>query len=217
MNSLSALEIRLLDYLEDRLDQQAGVPSYEEMRRALGLTSKDHVFRLLDSLERQGFVQRVPNQRRSLHLVRSSDGRPYRHGRTVRIPLLATIPASFGREVYDGFSPESFLELTRDLVPNDDGIYALQVRGDSMVDAMINHGDIVLMRHQKEARNGDLVAVWLRKEGTSTLKRYFLEGNRVRLQPENHNMSARYLPAQDVEVQGKVVMVIRQFEGRAAA
>jgi repressor LexA len=80
-----------------------------------------------------------------------------------------------------------------------------------MIDALINDGDIVLMRHQQRVENGELAAVWLRDEEETTLKRFYLEGNQVRLQPANPTMRAMYYPAEDVEVMGRVVCVIRQL------
>ena len=91
------------------------------------------------------------------------------------------------------------------------GIYALEVQGNSMIDALINDGDIVLMRHQERVENGELAAVWIRDQEETTLKRFYLEGKQVRLQPANPTMSAMYFAADNVEVMGKVLCVIRQL------
>jgi repressor LexA len=80
-----------------------------------------------------------------------------------------------------------------------------------MIDALINDGDIVVMKHQQEANNGELVAVWLKDEKETTLKRFYHEGSRVRLQPANPTMEPIYVDASNVEVQGKVIVVIRQL------
>lgn len=214
---LTTLESRLLAFVQESLEQQAGIPSFEEMRRGLNLTSKDHVSRLIDSLEEKGFVRRQPNRSRSLILLRLSDGSPFRLARTVRIPLLAVAPASFDRPVFDGFGPDNYLELTRELVPDETGIYALQVRGDSMTDAFINDGDIVVLRQQQEAHNGDLVQVWVRPDESITLKRFFRDGSRIRLQPENASMKPRFFDPEDIRVQGKVMLVIRRVQPALAA
>ncbi len=103
------------------------------------------------------------------------------------------------------------VELTRDIVKDASGIFALTVQGDSMIDALIHDGDVVLMRSQERVENGELAAVWLPDEEEATLKRFYLEGDRVRLQPENPTMKPMFFPAQDVEVKGKVVCVIRQL------
>ena len=80
-----------------------------------------------------------------------------------------------------------------------------------MIDALINDGDVVVMKHQSDARNGDLVAVWLKDEKETTLKRFYLEGDRVRLQPANPYMDPIYTPAENVQIQGKVIVVLRQM------
>ena len=214
---LNELERKLVDYLETRMYRQTGVPSYEEIRQALQLSSKDFVSRLLDRLEANGYIRRQRGRSRALVLLRTSDGRPFHLGRTVQIPLLAIAPASFDLNPGDGFDPDSYIELTRDLIPDETGIYALHVRGDSMVDAMINDGDVVVLRQQQQAHNGDLVQVWVNSEESATLKRFYHEGNRICLRPENPSMKPRYFPADDIQVQGKVVLVIRRLETRLAA
>jgi repressor LexA len=100
--------------------------------------------------------------------------------------------------------------LTRDVVPAGNDVYALQVRGDSMVDAFINDGDVVVMHYQEVAHDGDMVAAWLVNEEETTLKRYFHEGNRIRLQPENSQMQPIYVTPDNLQIQGKVLAVIRQ-------
>ena len=91
-----------------------------------------------------------------------------------------------------------------------DDLFALRVSGDSMIDAMVNDGDIVIMRQENDARNGDMVAVWL-SDDTTTLKYFYREpDNRVRLQPANPTMEPIYVECEDVQVQGKVMMVLRQ-------
>lgn len=211
------LESRLITFIQESLEQQAGIPSFEEIRRGLNLSSKDHVSRLIDSLVDKGFLRRQPNRSRSLVLLRLSDGRPFRLAHTVFVPLLAVAPASFDRPVFDGFGPDNFLELSRDLVPDETGIYAMQVRGDSMTDAFINDGDIVVLRQQQEAHNGDLVQVWVRPDESITLKRFFRDGSRIRLQPENAEIRPRFFAPEDIRVQGKVMLVIRRIQPALAA
>lgn len=103
------------------------------------------------------------------------------------------------------------VELTRDIVKDIQGVYALEVQGDSLNDALINEGDIVLVQHQQQVENGELAAVWLQDQEETTLKRFYLEGNQVRLQPANPTMSPVFFPANRVEVMGKVVCVIRHL------
>ena len=104
------------------------------------------------------------------------------------------------------------IALTRDIIQDPGPLYALQVSGDSMIDALINDGDIVIIKHQSEVVNGDLVAAWLRTEKETTLKRFYWEKgqNRVRLQPANPTMKPIYVHPSNLEIQGKVIAVIRQ-------
>jgi repressor LexA len=106
---------------------------------------------------------------------------------------------------------EEFVELTRDIVCEQEGLYALRVKGNSMVDALVYDGDLVIMKHQQHADQGDMVAVRIVDENETTLKRFFQEQNCVRLQPANPAMQAMYYHPSNVEVQGKVVAVIRQM------
>jgi repressor LexA len=128
----------------------------------------------------------------------------------IQVPLLGRIAAGTPIPVpEDSFAGES-IELTRDIVSADRQTYALQVRGDSMIDAFINDGDVVIMRHQETANDGEMVAAWLVNEEETTLKRYYHEGNRIRLQPENSQMEPIYVAPGNLQIQGKVLAVIRQ-------
>jgi repressor LexA len=104
---------------------------------------------------------------------------------------------------------EGSIELPGDFLRGRKGVYALRIRGNSMVDALIDDGDVVLMQSGVSVANGDTVAVWLRREKEATLKRIFREGDRIKLQPANSQMQPVYVAAENVEVQGKVVGVIR--------
>lgn len=205
-------ERRILRFLERYYLDQRMCPSFEEIRKAVNLASKDHVYRDLNLLEEKGFIERERGKSRAIRLLRCVDGQPF-DADSFTVPLCGVIAA--GQPIAapgDGVRndiPET-LTLTRDIVKERDGVYALRVEGNSMIDALINDGDIVLLRHQDTAENGDMVAVWLEENGETTLKRFFHEGNRVRLQPENPTMEPIYADPRDVRVQGKVVTVIRQ-------
>jgi repressor LexA len=102
------------------------------------------------------------------------------------------------------------IELTYDIVPNRDDLYALKVEGDSMVDALVHDGDIVVLQHQVEAENGEMVAVRLLEQDETTLKRWYRENGHVRLQPAHPTMSALIVRPEAVVIEGKVVAIIRQ-------
>jgi len=103
------------------------------------------------------------------------------------------------------------LALTQDLVPRTSDVYALQVEGDSMIDALVYDGDWVIIQHQTTAQARDMVVAWIKDREETTLKYYFPEGRRVRLQPANPAYDPIYVPASQLEIQGKVVAVVRPF------
>jgi repressor LexA len=136
--------------------------------------------------------------------------------RMVTIPLLGQIvagePIEVGNESFDVFDEDDVVEVGANMLPTKktEDLFALRVNGDSMIDAMVNDGDIVIMRQQETAENGDMVAVWIESNGTTTLKHFYRDGTQIRLQPANPTMEPIYVPADDVRVQGKVMMVLRQ-------
>jgi repressor LexA len=103
------------------------------------------------------------------------------------------------------------VDVALDMLEDREDVYALEVEGDSMIDALVNSGDIVLLKYQQDARNGDMVAAFLRDKHETTLKHFYLEGDQVRLQPANPNMDPIFARAKDVEIQGRVIMVLRQL------
>lgn len=209
---LHSHERRILRFLERYCVEHDLSPSFEEIRQAAEMTSKDHVYRDLNMLEEKGFIKRHRGKSRAIRLLRCVDGQPFRRN-GFEVPLCGTIAA--GQPIAapgNGARHETHatITLTRDILKERAGVYALRVKGNSMIDALINDGDIVLLRHQQDAQNGDMVAVWLKNDGETTLKRFYHEGSRIRLQPENPSMDPIYADPQDVRVQGKVITVIRQ-------
>jgi repressor LexA len=106
---------------------------------------------------------------------------------------------------------EDTIEVTSDLTRGKENVFALRVKGTSMIDALINDGDTVLLERADTADNGEMVAAWLKREGETTLKKFYHEGDRIRLQPANATMDPIYTTPDNVEIQGKVVGVIRQM------
>lgn len=210
---LHSHERRILRFLERYYLESGLSPSFEEIRAAVNLTSKDHVYRDLNMLEEKGFIERDRGRSRTIRLVRCVDGQPF-DADGFEVPLCGAIAAGQPIPVPDDSASRNTHEtvrLTRDIVRERDGVYALRVQGNSMVDALIHDGDIVVLRRQEEADNGDMVAVWLERNGETTLKRFHHEGERIRLQPENHTMPPIYADPRDVHIQGRVVAVVRQL------
>jgi repressor LexA len=131
----------------------------------------------------------------------------------VAIPVIGQIAAGLPIPVpgdLEGSDATESVELGASLVPNSgQGLFALRVKGHSMIDALINDGDVVVLKQQETCENGETVAVWLKDERETTLKRFYLEGDRVRLQPANTSMAPIYTAADNVEVQGRLVTVLR--------
>jgi repressor LexA len=209
---LSERQQRMLEFIGEFIEEHRFPPTIREIGETVGISSTSVVKYNLDVLERKGFIERDREISRGLRLA---VGGMNHMAEAIQVPLLGRIAAGTPIPVPDAdFSPfgyDSTIELTRDIVKDVKGIYALEVQGNSMIDALINDGDIVLMRHQQSVENGELAAVWLRDKEETTLKRFYLEGNQVRLQPANPTMKAMYFPAGDIEVMGKVVCVIRQL------
>ncbi len=166
----------------------------------------------LQVLEKRGLVERDREVSRGIRLV----GEPTSERSVVSVPLMGVIAAGEPIPVPEDGPVGESIELTREILKQEEGIYALEVKGDSMIDALIHDGDIVVMKHQREASNGDMVAVWIKDRGETTLKRFYRENDQIRLQPANPLMDPIYLHPRDVEIQGKVMVVIRQLNGNGA-
>ncbi|RME77739.1 MAG: transcriptional repressor LexA [Chloroflexi bacterium] len=207
---LTERQSKILSFIRAFSRENGYPPTIREIGKAVGISSTSVVNYNLEALQRAGLITRDRTISRGIRLVEDAEAGPLRAD-VIRIPLLGRIAAGEPLRVFtDAVDPEDTLDLPRDLVPTDQDVYALKVQGDSMIDALINDGDIVIMRHTQTAHNGDMVAAWLKDEGETTLKRFYLEQGRVRLQPENKNYPPIYADPENVEIMGRVVTVIRQ-------
>jgi repressor LexA len=210
--ALSERQNKMLEFLKSFSLDNGYPPTIREIGKAVGITSTSVVNYNLDALQRAGHIYRDRTVSRGIRLAEGLENTAT-VSHLIRIPLLGRIAAGSPIEVPEGaFDSEiDTIELTPELVPQEEGIYALKVQGTSMIDALINDGDVVVMRHTNTANNGDMVAAWLTEREETTLKRFFREGDRIRLQPENQTMAPIYVDADKVEIQGRVVTVIRQL------
>ncbi|HXV99439.1 MAG TPA: transcriptional repressor LexA [Anaerolineae bacterium] len=210
--SLSERQSKILSFLKTFSLDNGYPPTIREIGEAVGITSTSVVNYNLDALQRGGHIYRDRTVSRGIRLVEALDSLNSSVD-LVRVPLLGRIAAGEPLRVFpDAYDSETdTIELTRELVPDEEGIYALKVKGTSMIDALINDGDIVVMRHTETANNGDMVAAWLSDREETTLKRFFHEGDRIRLQPENQTMAPIYVDPDKVDIKGRVVAVIRQL------
>lgn len=211
--TLSKRQQEILEFLENYWRRHRRAPTIREIQEGLKLSSTSVVNHHLEALARKGYIERDHGISRGVKVV----GARLAEEANVKVPLCGYIVAGQPVPVPDGsIAPDSYLELTREIVGNEKDLFALQVRGDSMVDALVGDGDIVLMKQVQEVRNGDMVAVWLKDSGETTLKKIYREGDLVRLQPANPFYAPIYTHASNVEVQGKVIVVIRQLDRRVA-
>jgi repressor LexA len=211
--NLSERQQAILDFIRDFSARSKYPPTIREIGRSVGITSTSVVNYNLNILEQKGLIERDREKSRGLKLVGEAAAELL-DSPTLKVQLLGRIAAGVPIPVPDTnfkILGEETVEITRELLPADTrNVYALQVRGNSMVDAMIGDGDIVVMQHQQEAANGEMVAVWLKDREETTLKYFFLEKGQVRLQPANPTMGPIFADPRNVEVQGKVVLVIRK-------
>lgn len=205
---LSAKQQQMLDFMRDFFARHDRPPTIRDILRGCGISSTSVVDYNLNILERLGFIQRAPEVSRGIELME-------RRKRGALIPVLGRIAAGQpipvpGAEAWAS-PPQDFLELPGDLTAGKEGVYALQVKGTSMVDAFIQDGDIVLMQPVPTVEDGEMAAIWLKQEKEVTLKKVYREKRRLRLQPANSQMKPIYTRPENVEIQGKVVGVIRRF------
>lgn len=214
-SSLSERQQRMYDFISRFSREKGRPPTIREIGGHVGISSTSVVNYNLNILQREGLIAREKEVSRGLRVIGSHTKATVDANGGVQIPLLGTIAAGKPIPVPEGglmpYEGES-LALTRDIVPEQEGLFALRVKGNSMIDALINDGDIVVMKQQETAENGDMVAVWLKDEKETTLKRIYRERKRIRLQPMNPTMKPFYAEPDNVEVQGKVVLVIRQLQ-----
>jgi len=217
---LSERQQKILQFVNEYLGENGYPPSIREIGAAAGISSTSVVSYNLRRLEEGRYISRDPDVSRGLRLS-NWPGRGVGLSVSddiVRLPLLGRIVAGEPVPVPASDFPlmgDETIELTRDLLGGDpEGLYALQVEGNSMIDALVRDGDIVVMRHQLQVENGEMAAVWIKDREEVTLKHFYQEGSgRVRLQPANPMMEPIYLDdPTNVEVQGKVMMVIRQLD-----
>ncbi len=208
-------ERRILEYIRDFIQERGYPPTVRDIARELGISSTSVVDYHLKRLEQARWIERDPRSSRGIRLT-AAGARWLGLGEVVSIPLLGYIAAGEPIPVpssdFSLLGVEETIELTRSIVGDPRDLYALRVRGNSMIDAMVHDGDVVIMRPAEEVANGEMAAVWLRDREEATLKRVYWEEGRVRLQPANPTMEPIYIDdPRQVQIQGKVVMVIRQL------
>jgi len=211
---LSSKQRNIVDFIHRFWRDRNYPPSIREIVAGCGLSSTSVADYNLKILERQGYIRRHREVSRGIELPAGA----HAIGQRLFVPVIGTIAAGEpipvpDSDTWDVTAAADTIEVTGDLTRGRGGVYALKVKGSSMVDALINDGDIVLMQYVNAVENGEMAAVWLKSEREATLKKFYPEeGRRVRLQPANSRMKAIYTEPGNVEIQGRVIAVIRQLD-----
>jgi repressor LexA len=208
---LTEKQQRIFQFLEQFIAEHDYPPSIRDIQAGCDISSTSVVDYNLKRLEEKGYIRRDREVSRAIELL---NGQGERRRRTVAVPLLGKIAA--GRPIPTPPEPATAsyaetIELTEDQTGGRTDIFALRVEGSSMIDALINDGDIVVLQPVQHCDDGEMVAVWLRDENETTLKKFYREGDRVRLQPMNSAMGPIYTRAENVQVQGRVITAIRSW------
>ena len=212
---LTLKQSELLTYLSDHMQQHDVPPSFDEMRDALGLASKSGVHRLVSGLEERGYIRRLANRARAIEVLKPvtavASGVVTRAVETasnlVSLPLLGRIAAGTPIEALS--DPTNHLEIPASMVGNGEH-FALEIIGDSMVGAGILDGDTVVIQRAETARHGEIVVALINQQ-EATLKTLLKEPGRVGLEAANPRYETRYFSTGEVEVQGKLAGLIRNY------
>ncbi|HJN92615.1 MAG TPA: transcriptional repressor LexA [Dehalococcoidia bacterium] len=224
MKKLSEKQDRMLSFLRDFLDEHDYPPSIRDIQAGCGISSTSVVDYNLKALESQGRIRRDREISRGIVLLdehgQEANSRSVADatGTVLQLSILGTIaagqplpiPTDEGLTTRD---TDETIAVTPDVLNgrHPDTLYALRVKGTSMIDALINDGDLVVMEPVNTVRDGEMAAVYLKEENEVTLKKFYRDGKRVRLQPMNQTMDPIYTAANNVEVQGRVVTAIRSL------
>jgi repressor LexA len=208
---LSPRQQRILECIRDFMDEHHYPPTVRDIQNRCDISSTSVVDYNLHILERERYLKREPDVSRGIELLDGGSRRARRD--VVRVPVLANIAAGDPLPIppSDSWREQALevIDLPTSVVKGRDNVFGLRVKGLSMIDAYVADGDLVLLEPVPQPENGDMVAAWLDDDNSVTLKRFFLEGDTVRLQPENSSMEPIRVPAENVAVRGRVVGVIR--------
>ena len=204
---------RILEFIQTFIEDNGLPPTVRDIQKACEISSTSVVDYNLRLLDRDGYLNRRPDVARGIELLDDS-GQPLNSVPKVqivgRIAAGAPLPA-FSTEGNAASQEFDTIEVAPELPRKFGKLYGLEVQGLSMIDALIDDGDVVIIQPAQQAENGEMVVAWLKEEEEATLKKFFPEGSQVRLQPANKQMEPIYCSADNVEIRGKVVSVIRKF------
>jgi len=212
VKALSAKQKRIIDFIREFLADRGYPPTVRDIVQGCKISSTSVAAYNLEILKRLGYIRRHPEISRGIELLdRAFTPRPI-----AQVPVIGQIAAGEpipvpAPDAWDTVASSETIGVTEELTRGRDGVYALRVKGSSMVDALINDGDIVLMQYTNVVENGEMTAIWFKTEKEATLKKFYAEPGRIRLQPANEQMKPIYVAPDNVEIQGKVIAVIRRL------
>ena len=231
---LTRKQLELLRFISERLKEAGVPPSFDEMKDALDLRSKSGIHRLITALEERGFIRRLPNRARAIEVIKLPESAPQNGarrgftpsviegnlgrvrpqaaddegGRLVPVPVMGRIAAGTPIEAIQ--SKSHTIQVPPDMLSASGEHFALEVRGDSMIEAGILDGDMALIRKSEGADTGDIVVALIDEE-EATLKRFRRRGASIALEPANPSYEVRILPPTRVRIQGKLVGLFRRY------
>ena len=231
---LTRKQLELLEFIDKRLERDGVPPSFDEMKEALDLRSKSGIHRLITALEERGFIRRLPHKARALEIlhlpealqckrgafapriVAETPRPPARPSRALEVASAGALDVPMMGRIAAGTPIEAISQVAHSvavpgsMLSNAGRHYALEVKGDSMIEAGINDGDVVVIREQEDAQNGDIV-VALVDDAEATLKRLRRKGSTVALEAANPAYETRVYAADRVRIQGRLVGLIRSY------
>jgi repressor LexA len=201
----------IMSFIQEFIMDHRYPPTVRDIQRGCEISSTSVVDYNLRRLQKLGYLKREPDVSRGIELI--GEGLRGMRDDIVSVPIMGSIAAGEPLHVPDaaGAVDGSIdrIDLPSSLTGDRHDLFALRVKGTSMIDALVADGDLVVLEPASDATDGEMVAAWLDELEETTLKRFYLEGDTVRLQPENESMSAIRVPASEISVRGKVIGVVR--------
>ncbi|MDA1237705.1 MAG: transcriptional repressor LexA [Proteobacteria bacterium] len=224
---LTKKQLGLLKFINKSLQANGISPSFDEMKEALDLKSKSGIHRLITALEERGFIKRLAHRARALEVVKMPNGQESKSelpinkigpkvirfedlkSKSQELPVMGKIAAGTPIDAINDVSHH--ISVPNEMLTNQGNHYALEIKGDSMIEAGINDGDVVVIREQNSANNGDIVVALIEGQ-EATLKRFRRDGTSIALEPANSAYETLVVPDNLIEVQGRLVGLIRSYQ-----
>ncbi|MFL2634505.1 MAG: transcriptional repressor LexA [Dehalococcoidia bacterium] len=207
---LTAKQDKILNFLKDFILEKDYPPSIRDIQTHCSISSTSVVDYNLKKLEEKGLIRRDKDISRGIEILGDNNIR----SRTIRVPLLGKIAAGKPINIPTESSTEDYtnaIELSRDQIGAKTDLFALQIKGNSMIDALIQDGDIIILERTNQFDNGDMVAVWIKSDNSTTFKRIYKLDNKIKLEPMNKKMKSFYIDPSSFQVQGRFVTSIRHW------